>query len=499
MTRIKSKKFHIETTSAVFIIALVSFFILANFAAGFIFPLFIVIVLTAFLISVFYPRSGLYAIIFLTFIFERFFTLQPIILGRAEYKLYPLDIIFLGVIGGIMLQFFQRTLTFRQNGGQAIPASSAGRLPLKRGGGIMIADYFLMAFIILAGAYFFFSAFVLKNDFALAFSSFKNYAFYALFYFAILFLINNKENLTRLLKFALAGAVGIIFFIIYGILSGSGLWSEFTPLSTEGMRLLAFTHAFYLSMAIIFSIAWLSFKKDNFSKYFPYLAIIWSVGILGSMMRHLWIGLFVSIIFLYFIIPQKNKLAFKRAIGKYSLVMLMLFILIFYIAALFPCSNLNKNSAETFSIIKNRVTSTANIYDESILWRNAVWSSALKKYAKNPILGLGFGKKIFIEIGNYKNLVEIRNIHNSFIALLVQMGVLGAGIFTFFIWNAVKNSFKNLRAKDDFTVFRFAALSVLVFYLIAFMFQPYLETNLLGIFFWINLGILRTYENFRNQ
>ena len=83
MIEIKSKNFHTETASAIFIIALVSFFILANFTAGFIFPLFLAVMSAAFLIALFYPRAGLYAVIFLTFIFERFFTLQPIILGRA--------------------------------------------------------------------------------------------------------------------------------------------------------------------------------------------------------------------------------------------------------------------------------------------------------------------------------------------------------------------------------------------------------------------------------
>ncbi len=484
MTKIKPKKLNIETISAIFIIALVSFFILANFATGFIFPLFLIIMSVAFLISIFYPRSGLYAIIFLTFIFERFFTLSPIILGREEYKLYPLDIIFLGVIGGIVFSWLSR------KNPSSIPASPAGRLPLKKGGGILVTDYFLMAFIALAAIYFFFSAFILKSDFALAFSSFKNYAFYSLFYFAIIFLIKSKEDLKRFLKFALVGAIGIIFFIFYGILNGSGLWSEFTPLSTEGIRILAFTHAFYLCMAMIFSISWISFN-ERLSKYFLVLAIFGTIGIAGSMMRHLWLGLFISLIFLYFILPKENKLILKRAASKYFLIILTLFIIAFYAASLFPHSGLNKTSAEISSVIKNRIISTTNIYDESILWRNIVWKSVLKEYRENLVRGLGFGKKIFIEIDSYKDLVEIRNIHNSFIALLVQTGLGGIVIFLIFVWRLFKQAFDKIIVKDDFSAFRTAALTTLVFYLIVFMFQPYLEANLLGIFFWINMGILR--------
>ena len=480
MIEIKSKNFHTETVSAIFIIALVSFFILVNFAAGFIFPLFLAVMSAAFLIALFYPRAGLYAVIFLTFIFERFFALQPIILGRAEYKLYPLDIIIIGVIGGIVIQ-------------KIFPLLQEGIRRDFRVKGRRAADYFLMLFIALSAVYFIFSAFVFKNDFALAFSSFKNYAFYSLFYFAVLLLINNKETLARLLKFAAAGAAGIVFFVVYGILSGSGLWSEFTPLSTQGIRTLAFPHAFYLSMAVVFSLAYLAPDKSaRAKKYLYFLVPVWIAGILGSMMRHLWIGLFMSIIFLYFIAPRKNKVALRKIAANYFLAVLAIAVFIFYAVALFPYSGLSKNSTAALNAIGNRIASTANVYDESILWRNAAWNSALKEYARSPILGLGFGRKVFIEIGRYKNLVEIRNIHNSFLALLVQTGILGTGLFIFFIWSTVKNALKKAREKNDFGAFKMAALSVLIFHLIIFMFQPYLETNLLGIFFWINLGILRS-------
>ena len=423
MIEIKSKNFHTETVSAIFIIALVSFFILVNFAAGFIFPLFLAVMSAAFLIALFYPRAGLYAVIFLTFIFERFFTLQPIILGRAEYKLYPLDIIIIGVIGGIVIQ-------------KIFPLFQEGIRRDFRVKGRRVADYFLMSFIALSAVYFIFSAFVFKNDFALAFSSFKNYAFYSLFYFAVLLLINNKETLARLLKFAAAGAAGIVFFVVYGILSGSGLWSEFTPLSTQGIRTLAFPHAFYLSMAVVFSLAYLAPDKSaRAKKYLYFLVPVWIAGILGSMMRHLWIGLFISIISLYFIAPRKNKAALRKIAANYFLAVLAIAVFIFYAVALFPYSGLSKNSTAALNAIGNRIASTANVYDESILWRNAAWNSALKEYARSPILGLGFGRKVFIEIGRYKNLVEIRNIHNSFLALLVQTGIWERG-FSYFLYGA---------------------------------------------------------------
>nr|MDD5652190.1 hypothetical protein [Candidatus Moranbacteria bacterium] len=95
---------NIEVLNAVIIIALVSFLVLGGFTAGFVLPLFLITMAVSFLIALAYPRSGIYATVFLTFIFERFFTLAPIYLGREEYKLYPLDIILAAVFIGALLQ-----------------------------------------------------------------------------------------------------------------------------------------------------------------------------------------------------------------------------------------------------------------------------------------------------------------------------------------------------------------------------------------------------------
>jgi hypothetical protein len=101
----------------------------------------------------------------------------------------------------------------------------------------------------------------LKSDFSLAFSSFKNYVFYALLYFLTLFLFNKKEQVKRLLKFFLAGAITLITFIIYGLAARHGLWSDFTPLSTEGIRTLALPTPFIWEWRFGFDI--FGFQKNR--------------------------------------------------------------------------------------------------------------------------------------------------------------------------------------------------------------------------------------------
>ncbi|MFA5993534.1 MAG: hypothetical protein WC823_01090, partial [Parcubacteria group bacterium] len=80
------RKISVETVSAIFIIILVSLFVLANFVVGFVWPVFILTMLIGFMLAAIYPRSGMLAIVFLTMVWERFFTLQTFFIGKSEYK-----------------------------------------------------------------------------------------------------------------------------------------------------------------------------------------------------------------------------------------------------------------------------------------------------------------------------------------------------------------------------------------------------------------------------
>jgi O-antigen ligase len=477
-----------ENMSAVFIIAFVSLFILAGFVIGFSLPLFIISMAVSAVVAFIYPRSGIYAIVFLTFIYERFFTLQPVVWGMAEYKLYPIDIIFGAVILGIIWQIIFR-------GSTSINQNDPRRLNLFK---LKKIDYFLFVFIFLSGLYFLVSAYMLKTEMALAFSSFKNYAFYSLFYFVIIYLFDKKDHLIRLLKFALVGAVGIIFFIFYGVISGQGLWSEYTPLSTEGMRLLAFTHAFYLSLILLGVLTYLIFEKLKHSNVYFILGAIWSFGIVGSMMRHLWLGLIAAAAGLFLIIPRERRLILVRVLLKYLMIFASFAVIVFYLSFLFPGSSLRSLADSAANVIYERANSFSDVSsDDSFFWRNVVWKEATKEYVKNPIFGIGLGKYVYVEIEKYKDFVEVRNIHNSPLVLLVQMGAVTFFAFIALIYGNIKRIFS--KPEKDWP--DYLLITLMVFYLVVFLFQPYLEANLLGIFFWIILGLIRvkSYEDTGNQ
>lgn len=465
------KKISLDLIAAFFIIGFAGLFVLANYFAGFNLSLYVIAMLISALVAFFYPHAGLYAIIFLTFIFERFFTLVPIILGRNEYKIYPIDVLLIALIFGILFQILIGEIKFK----------------FKK------IDTAIIIFILMSAAYFFLSVFAFKGNMSLAFSSSKNYAFYALLYFVTTILINNKERLKELFKIIIAGAIAILWFVFYGIAVRHGLWSDFTPLSTDGIRTLAFTHGFYLSMVLLISLVYMAYRSDKLSKLMLILAPLWIMGIVGSMMRHLWISLFIAVMFLVIKFTGDQRARLRIYAKRYSLVIFLILIVLFYGAVMFPRSKSYDSLMGGVEMVQNRVTSISNTSeDESIIWRGAVWHQAVDQYLKKPLTGIGYGKFVSVEIGKYHDFVEVRNIHNSFLVVLVQMGVIGIlSIFILIFGIGLKmNKFKS---NDEFLQITVcASLSILLMQTVAFMFQPYLEANLLSIFFWINLGILRS-------
>lgn len=483
---LKKLELNNEVISAIFIIVLNTFLILAGFASGFIMPLFLVVMIFSFGISFLYPRSGIYAIVFLTLLFERFFTLAPIVIGYQEYKLYPIDII----LGAVFISYFiQISLDIAK----------------KNNFTYLKENKYLIIFFILIIIHFLVDVIFLKTDNALAFSSFKYYIFYPWLYFVVLFFFKKREDVLKLLKFYLAGAVGIVFFIIFGLISGNGLWTEYTPLSTSGVRILAFTHSFYILMGLLSAWIWSLYHRKKLNSLFKILMIVWTIGIIGSLMRHLWIGLFVSLIIIYLVIEKEKRKIFREKVLKGMAVVFLSIVFFVFLALISPhYSAYNKLADKSLSSMNERVGSLFSDFstDESFSWRELVWKESLKEYVRNPLWGMGFGQKVYVESDGYKDFVEVRNIHNSWLVLLFQGGLLVFLFFVFFIFSLFFRLVK-IREKSWQDIL---LIVLLLNYLILAIFQPYWETNMLAVFFWIILGLIGVnnlvnlnYENSRNK
>ena len=337
------------------------------------------------------------------------------------------------------------------------------------------------------------SFYEINANLAVAFSTFKNYAFYPLLYFLIIYTIQNKKDFKNTIHIILLSGLSIIGFIVIGLMRGNGLWTEYTPLSTDGVRFLAGTHAFYLILCVLISSSLLAFERFRNRNFVISIIVIWIIGIILSLMRHLWLSFGIGIIALLVLMPIANqKRIFKASFGS-MLIITTLILIIVLIANFIPLTEFSQNIDNLYKIINERVTSIASgSQDTSINWRINFWHVAKESWMQNPLFGLGFGRSLPFEIGEWQTFEEVRNIHNSPLAITIQAGIIGIALFIFFVISNLLTGLNFIFKDEELKPYYIGLLACLVVMIFASLFQPYLETNLTGIFFWILLGLIST-------
>lgn len=421
------------------------------------------------IVSLVRPKAGLWAIICLTVLFERFFTLEPFQFGRYVLKLYPIDLVLLGVFGGVIasLLFRRTTMYFDRTIG-------------------MLGIFFGIASLYFVASFFGFG----DRDFAVAVSTWKNYVFYGLLACVLPQLLISEEDIRLTLRVFLGSVAASLIFLLIGVARGGGLWTEFTPLSTEGVRLLAFPHAFYFSIALIGLLVsndhWDPYKRSGF--IWTFLGLL-TFGILSSLMRHIWIGVFLSLTlaFVSFMRREARQKMMALSLVAFS-IGTALFSVALVFAMLFPTLGPSQAIHSIQGVVAERLVSIGSASDTSISWRGTTWKSAIDEIEKHPLIGAGFGRHVAVESGDYHDFVEVRNIHNSWLAVFVQMGFIGGfafiSLFVFAVWRLIRLSTYGAWQY----AFRTVLITLLAYEGLLMLAQPYLETNLLNVIIWMTLG-----------
>ncbi|MEI7749565.1 MAG: O-antigen ligase family protein [Candidatus Moraniibacteriota bacterium] len=478
-----------ETFAFTFLIILLSVDAAVNAVAGFSLPIFLATVIPAAFLAFLYPRSGLAASLVTAILFERFFTLMPLTVGETTYKLYPLDLILAPVFLSAFLLFVRD-----------------GRLRFR----FVTVDRLLLLFFGIVTAVFIVGLIGLGKDqgLATAFSTWKNYVFYGMLYFATAVLVRSWKDVWMVAKIFLSAVATAGIFLLIGIVRGGGLWTEYTPLSTPGTRFLAFPHAFYYSLGLIVVLLFLPYMSyrtedrdtENESSRWRYtFVLILSAGIILSLMRHLWIGIAVTFTLAMLLSPKLIGKTLVRFTLKLALPLVTVLILALAIISSIPENLIGNPIGNAFSIIRERVLSIGSGTDESLAWREAVWGSALSRFSEHPLSGIGFGASVPVELGDYRQYVEVRDMHNSWLALLIQTGIFGATAFATFLVSLVAKLLRSSSQIPFFNGAKTVLLGLLLFQGMVFFSQPYLETNLLGMFFWMTLGLARALPDMADE
>ena len=460
-----------EAILSIFAITLVSIFVLVNFFLPFNWLVYLLCLGAAGLIIFQAPEVGLYTIIFCTIIFERWFTLQSIEWSAGIIKLYPLDLIIIFTLLSFLAYWAVKRvpIIWRDKG-------LGWSLWLWVG---VLAVYLLAS---LANG---------TADQALAFSTFKNFALYFVVYLLVINIIKTKEQFKRLINTFLAAGIGLIYFIFYGFISGQGMWSEFVPLSTTGTRFLAGPHSFYVAIMIILLGNILVWRYRRSLQDYAILALVavFVLGIVGSLQRHLWLAIILAVaILLYFYRPKHRRQFFHLlAIGIVILMIVVMVSLWFY------SWNIDNNliNSELLESAKFRFFSifTSTSVDSSALWRLASWHQAWQVFSDNWLVGTGLGHTLAFEISEMEFDIEMRELHNDFIGVAVQLGLVGIFLVLNIFYRLVRKfltAYKNLSSKYRVYFLTFFVLCIM--FLWSANFGTYFDTNMLVVFFWIFLG-----------
>lgn len=460
-----------ENTLLFALLALVSAFLgvfIFNGPTEFLYPL-LLVVLFVFILTDYF--AGFLSMIVLTIIFEQFFTLTPFTMFSTELKIYPLDFIIIFTSISFLLHHVVRNRKKLRFGSLALPL------------GIFAA----------VSAVSFTYGIAQGGDAAIAFSSFKNYAVYGFLYFLTINVIQNKEDLLRVMRTFMYTGLVLAGFIVIGVLRGQGVWAEYNPLSTEGTRLFAASHAFYLGIIVLYSLSlYLQGEKFFGKATFPLIALQIG-GILISLSRHLWISLAITLFLLFALSQMKQKKQLVSDLVRYSLAGIAVLFLFLWLQGLITGTNNALGFAQYFTedvILRFRSIDIFSTDDPSGLWRFFLWQKSFALFAANPLIGAGYGLSITFDYLGYPTQSEIRSLHNSFLAIAIQMGVVGLISFIAIHFKMFVDFIRNIKKAEGITraLLIGSALS-LIYFLINANFGVYFELNLLVIFFWILAGL----------
>ncbi len=451
--------------NTIIISVFLSLLVLSNLIIGNYFIIYLIILILSFIFIWFSPQAGFMSALLVTMIFGQHFSLLPIQINETIYKIYALDFVLIFTFIVWFLQESVKKINFKKI------------LNNKKNLWLLIFSGFILLNLII-------SIFFKAANTALAMGTFKNYA-YLLVYFLVIALFKKKDDVYLIIKTLFWGSILLLGFVFYGWITGSGLWSEITP----GTRYLSGLHSYYLTFSIIILLVSLIYKKYIFS-FFSSLIIflLQTLGMIGGMFRHLWLGLLTAFISIFNFLSFKHKTKFIHVGLTILLIILLCGLIFLWISGVLLGNEYDFSQTNFFSSILDRgqtLFETGSNVESAAGWRIATWKIALNKFLNSPLLGIGLGQRFYFEYKGFVDLIDIRNIHNDFASLLVQLGLLGFIPFVLFNFYSIKDILKNKKSEIHLILIGFWIIS-----LFGIFFAIYLMFNGTSIFYWTIMGLL---------
>lgn len=253
---------------------------------------------------------------------------------------------------------------------------------------------------------------------------------------------------------------------------------------------------YYISISFILLLFYSIIFNNKIIKLLSIILIILYLLIsINSKVRTSWVGLFLAIIFISFLYFKSPFL--RMDLKKIFALGIMIFLILVIILSIFLIFN-----PKTIDSIKNEFKSLYNFNKmntpsaNNVKWRLMVWGDIFRESLEKPLLGHGFGKPFLSESLRECNWLtpgeSWMDPHNSYLSILYRTGIFGLLIFLFIVirFFYITVNFINKCRNRKIKVYVSGLLTTIVYILVTSFFMVVLEGPFLGVFLWINMGIV---------
>lgn len=258
----------------------------------------------------------------------------------------------------------------------------------------------------------------------------------------------SKDELNKLVEALMLVAGGLA---VFGILT--------YPSRVDGRIYATFTHPnpFAIFMVMIFLVS-LSFSLSSQSKKYLILSPLYLSAIFLSGSRASMVAMAAALIIPFFSIKKENR---KKAIIK---------LIIFFASAVIVSqaviliSSLMKSGLSDYTFLDNVLRNGS--FSNSREGRLEFWRVALALFKNKPLTGYGLGTYFSAYSTEYgMNIHFARFAHNHYLQIAAETGIVGIGLFLFFLWNAFRGVLHNAKQSEKTPFFWGMVAGILAFLL----------------------------------
>jgi O-antigen ligase len=222
--------------------------------------------------------------------------------------------------------------------------------------------------------------------------------------------------------------------------------------------------------------------------YFLWAAV--ALGIVVSLQRHLWLAGAVLVTIWLLVLPKVDRARLWHPLSR-ALAACAIGLFVALGAVVVWSGHLPLQAAHVVQVLRERTSLNLilNQEDSSARWRFAAWRAGLGLWVGQPIVGTGLGQEIFGYNQIYPFQVAARELHNDYLGILIQLGLVGLAAVVYWFVVIVRTMVSAWQRER--TPLLFVSGSMLLLFFMIFGVSIYWDTNFFVMWWWLALAGLR--------